>query len=324
MAKERGKWNNIFQLVSLSRRLPKNHSSYERVHLDLRRMRRGMRGEKEVLFPLRFIKKDSHQLLHNLRIPDQNGAFEIDTLLLTPHYILILEIKNWYGTIIFGENGQVIRVGDDGMEEGFPNPLHQVKLQRHRLRQWLQSRSIPEIPIMYFVVISYPSTIIKSISPDHPIPEKVIHNNELFFKIQTLDRQFTKLKMDRVQLEHCTHVLNQAQTSFKRDIWATYNINKNALVTGVFCPFCSNGGMVRHLQKWYCNACGTFSYNAHIAALNDYKVLISDFISNREARRFLHIQSPYVAKHILQTGGYEKQGKTSHTRYRLEIKDEIS
>src|SRR5690625_7269015 len=86
----------------------------------------------------------------------------------------------------------------------------------------------------------------------------------------------TKLKMDRVKLEHCTQVLNQAQTSFKRDIWATYNINKNALVTGVFCPFCSNGGMVRHLQKWYCNACGTFSYNAHIAALNDYKVLISD------------------------------------------------
>src|SRR5699024_2121535 len=148
MAKVRGKWSNTVQLVSLSRSMLKNNSSYERVHSDLRRMRRGMRGEKEVLFPLRCIKQDSQQLLQKLRMPDQNGAFEIDTLLVTPHYILILEIKNWYGTIIFGENGQVIRVGDDGMEEGFPNPLHQVKLQRQRLRQWLHSRSIREIPIV--------------------------------------------------------------------------------------------------------------------------------------------------------------------------------
>src|SRR5690625_7340139 len=130
MTKERGKWNNIFQLVSLSTRLAKDHSSYERGHLCLRRIRRGMRGEKEVLFPLRFIKKDSHQLLHNLRIPDQNGAFEIDTLLLTPHYILILEIKIWYGTIIFVENEQVIRVGVVVIEDGFYYPLHPVQQLR--------------------------------------------------------------------------------------------------------------------------------------------------------------------------------------------------
>src|SRR5690625_7873262 len=112
------------------------------------------------------------------------------------------------------------------MEEGFPNPLHQVKLQRHRLKQWLQSRSIPELAIVYFVVISYPSTIIKSISPNHPIPETVIHNKELFFKIQKMDRQSSKLKMYNVQLEHCKHVLHQAKTCFKRDIVAKYNFNK--------------------------------------------------------------------------------------------------
>lgn len=319
-----GKSNDVLQLESLSRRLPENHLSYERVQLDLRRRMSGMKGEKAVLFPLRFIKRDSHQLLHNLRIPDQNGAFEMDTLLLTQQYILILEVKNWYGTIIFGENGQVTRMGDNGLEEGFPNPILQVRLQKHRLKKWLQSNGMPEIPIVYLVVISYPSTIVKSMSPHHPIPEQVIHNNELFFTIQTLDQKFTKTKIDKLQLETCTHLLKQAHTPFKRDILSTYNISKNSLLTGIFCPTCLGRGMIRHLQKWYCDVCHAYSENAHIAALNDYKLLVNDYISNKEARRFLHIQSPYVAKHILQKAGYSKLGRTSRTVYQLKIKDELS
>lgn len=308
----------VSQMDALLRRLPEGHSSYKRVYDDFIKARRGVTGEKEVAFPLSFIKKENGYLLYNLRIPDQNGAFQIDALLLTHTYILLLEVKNWYGTIVFAENGQVIRVGDDNREEGFPNPVRQAKLQRHRLKQWLQTKNIPAIPVISLVIISNPRTIIKSLSPAHPIPECVIHNHNLFFNVQKLDRQFTKQKINSGQIKNCAKALLKAHRPLKGDILAKYHVSKASLMTGVYCPKCAKGRMVRRLQKWYCHVCDAFSVDAHLEALHDYKILIHDFISNAEVRRFLHIDSPYVAKHLLQKAGFRKRGKTSATMYQLE------
>src|SRR5699024_11400322 len=57
-----------------------------------------------------------------------------------------------------------------------------------RLQNWLNNHSLINIPIDYFIVISFPSTIIKSCSPEHSIPEKIVHNHQLFFRIEALDK----------------------------------------------------------------------------------------------------------------------------------------
>src|SRR5690625_1413490 len=186
--KKRGEPLELYRLEALYRRLPPQHRLKERVFVDLKRTRTGVRGEQEVDYPLEFLAKEDYLILQHLRLPDQNGSFQIDNIILSEKHILILEVKNWYGTVIFGENGQVIRVGDHGIEEGFPNPIPQAKLQQHRLQKWFHSHGFPNIPIDFFVVISFPSTIIKSASVDIPIPDKVIHNNHLFFEIQKMGK----------------------------------------------------------------------------------------------------------------------------------------
>ncbi|MFA1822686.1 nuclease-related domain-containing protein [Virgibacillus oceani] len=149
---------------------------------DLRIKRAEVKGEKEVDYPLGFLNKEKFLILHNLRLIDENVFFQTDTLLLHEKFFLILEVKNWYGTILFDRDGQVIRIGDDGTEEGFNNPIPQAKLQVYGLQKWLRLQGIENVNIYYFVATSFPNTILQSVSLNYPVPEKVIHNHQLFLK----------------------------------------------------------------------------------------------------------------------------------------------
>lgn len=317
IVKKRGTPMELYRLEALDRRLHPQHRMKEKVLADLIKKRAGIRGEREVDYPLKFLSEQDHLILHNLRLPDQNGFFQIDTLILSEMYILILEVKNWYGTIIFGENGQVTRVGDDGIEEGFPNPIPQAKLQQHRLQNWLHSYGISNFPVDFYVVISFPSTIIKSESSKFPIPVRVIHNSQLFFEIQKMDRNYQVSIVKMNQLMELAQQLKKAHTSSLGNIMDKYGIATEELIRGVFCPNCSAVPMIRDRRKWLCNKCNYSLIDAHLFALNDYQLLIGKRITNRGARDFLEIASPDVAKKLLQREGFSAIGKTSSRYYQL-------
>ncbi|HLQ95936.1 MAG TPA: nuclease-related domain-containing protein [Pseudogracilibacillus sp.] len=97
--KQRGNSLLIEQLTALNRRLPVHHNIKETVQADLRMRKSGVRGEKEIEYSLRFLNDREYLILNDLRLRDQNGFFQIDTLILCERYILILEVKNWSGTI---------------------------------------------------------------------------------------------------------------------------------------------------------------------------------------------------------------------------------
>lgn len=304
-------------LEALYRRLPAHHHARQNVLSDLINERSGLKGEKEVDFALRFINKRQYLIMHNLRLEDEFGAFQLDTLILSTRFILILEVKNWYGTLTFGENGQVIRTDDNGVEEGFPNPVAQAQLQQHRLSLWLQARGIPPIPIHYLVVISFPSTIIKSYSADHSIPKSIIHTNQILFKIQELEKLYRKEPLNKDQILTLSKFMIQAHTQPRLEILGKYNVNKDELIKGVFCNNCSYASMVRLNGKWHCEECKGTSVFAHLAAFNDYQLLISNYVSNREMRLFLKLDSAEITKKLLQKSNIMAIGKNRGRTYKL-------
>ena len=95
IVKERGFSLELMRMEALDRRLYSNHKMKAKVQLDLKRWRSGIRGEKEIEYPLRFLDEQRYLILHDLRLSDENGYFQIDTLILSESYILILEVKNW-------------------------------------------------------------------------------------------------------------------------------------------------------------------------------------------------------------------------------------
>ncbi|WP_430790833.1 nuclease-related domain-containing protein [Virgibacillus flavescens] len=321
--KEQEKSKYAFQLEALNRRLSPLHKQKLLVLDALKKELSGLKGQNALNFYLGFLPQEEYLIIHNLRLQDANDFFEIDTLILCERYILLIESKNWYGTLHVDGEKQVIRVGDDGREEGFPNPIPQVKTQRHRLQKWLNQNCLPDIPLLYLVVISFPSTILKPLYPNEPIPPAIIHSNSLFFKIIELNNEHTKKIIDTEALKQLALELVNAHHPREVQVLQKFGIKKDELVNGVFCPECGAVRMQRLHSKWYCSACSHVSKNAHVAALQDYKALVGDCITNREARAFLLVESSDVVKELLKNIS-KPSGKRKARKYEILIKSQIS
>ena len=318
--KSHDKLIEVLEMEAINRRLSIYHPKKEKVEGDYKKKIAEVKGEKEVDYPIGYLDHEQYIILHNLRLSDENGFFQIDTLILTGKFILILEVKNWQGTIVFGENGQVTRILK-GEEEGFPNPVPQAKMQRYRLQRWLRKHSTYVFEIKYFVVISYPSTIIKSSFQRISIPQSVIHNNELFFKIQELEKSYNASIIKMEKLIKLAKKLIDSNTPPTRNILEKFNLSIGDLIKEVYCPNCTAVPMIRKRGKWHCLTCNYLSVDAHIQALNDYKLIVGEEISNSELRNFLQLDSSVVAKKLLQKENFKAIGKTNKRKYLITFKN---
>ncbi|MBP1948873.1 nuclease-related domain-containing protein [Virgibacillus litoralis] len=313
---------NIYslKLEALGRRTDEYHRDKRNIQDEIVKTKSGIKGEHAVSYPLSFLTPEDYLILHNLRVPSLQSHFEVDTLIPSRKFFLLVEVKNWYGTLYFDGENQVIRVGDDGKEEGLPNPIPQVKLQRYRLQLWLNQQNFPQIPLLYFVVFSSPSTIIKPLFPGNPIPKEVIHSNLLFHRIKELNRQYRDPIIEMNMLQQISSKLLAVHAPYDNNVLKKFNVDRSELIKGVFCQQCLSVPMERLNRKWHCRNCNHFSTNAHIPALNDYYLLFGEKITNREAREFLMVDSPEVIKNLLQNSGYSYTGNTRSRFYRLVLK----
>lgn len=318
--KKRNKNGEIMKLYALERRVPVHHPESEKIRRDARIKQAEIKGEKEVDYSLDFLDKDSYYILDDVRLADHNGYFQMDSLILSPAYHLIVEVKNWEGTVIFGPNGQVTQVNLDGMKKGYKNPIPQVMTQRYRLRLWMQKHGFPDVPILYLVVISFPSTILQPATPQIEIPKEVIHNSDLLFKVQEMGKNYTKEFMLRNDVFKIAQYIKSQHEPPKFDVWEKYKIRPEELMKGVFCPECYRVPMGRDKKGWFCIHCGTYSKDAHYAALNDFVLLLGDTVSNRELRDWLQVESRNVVKRLMKQGNFKMEGRTKGSTYQIGLR----
>lgn len=320
IVKKRDKPLYLMQLQSLNRRLLANHDRKPEIELAKIRELTGLKGERTLDFPLSFLDPNKYRILHQLRLHDQQGYFQIDSLVLQQNFILILEVKNWFGTIVFGPNHQVKRIDDIEKEEGFPNPVKQAKLQQHRLQRWIRAHYSLKLPIIYLVVIAKPSTLIERASTKDNIPNHVIYSNQLVFEINKLEKRFNDQYISIDELNLIAQKLKQAHVPKSNNVLKNFNIDQTQLIKGVACPRCKRTPMNRIYKKWLCNFCKNESTNAHIEAINDYLLLISNKVTNSQMREFLLIESPYVMKYLLKKASFNYSGNTKGRYYKLKLK----
>lgn len=290
----------------------------EIVRRDSQNLRAGYKGELSLDFPLSFLSRQEHLIFHNLRIPDQNGFFQIDILILSSRFIAIVEVKNVFGQILFDSMGQVIRKTEE-IEEGFTNPIDQVNLQHHRLLRWLRQFNFPPIPLEKVVVYSNPNTIIKNVTNNETVTETVIHKEKIQMKINEFIKKHPTKCLNQKQLMELSSQLLTANTSSEMDVMKKFQVEKDELIKGVICSECGSVPMLYKRGKWLCNNCAKVSKSAYKNALIDHALLISLFINNREARELLLLESDSVTRKLLQKEGLEQSGTTSGRRYKLNM-----
>lgn len=145
-------------LEALKDRLREDHPKTFQIEQEHKWRMTGFKGERAVSYYLEFLPEKDFFIFHALRLPSGKHFFQMDFLLLTTRCIFILECKNFYGTLSFDQSfNQLIRTVND-KEEGFQDPISQVKWHRQQLLSFLHSHQI-SLPIEFLVVISNPSTI---------------------------------------------------------------------------------------------------------------------------------------------------------------------
>ncbi|WP_209125534.1 nuclease-related domain-containing protein [Alkalihalobacillus sp. BA299] len=305
----------ILKLEALLRRLPLEHPKRSQIKEALAKSLAGYNGEKAIDFHLSFLPEERYTILHDLRIPHNDRLyFQMDTLVLTPKFLLILEVKNINGSLIFDQTfQQLIRTSND-VEEAFPDPLLQVERQKRQLDMWLLKHKFPPVPIKTIVVISNPSTIIKA-APN----KEVIHAASLPNKLIMLDKFSNKEILTLKEIKKLSNLLIKQHQPRDQNLLQQYQIPHTDILTGVHCPECFRIAMIRKRGKWVCPECTTHSSDAHIFSLKDYSLLIDKEVTNQQVRTFLNIMSTTVAKKLLIASNFEQIGENKGRKYKLEF-----
>ncbi|RSK51740.1 nuclease-related domain-containing protein [Bacillus canaveralius] len=311
----------VQKLEALQRRTPPDHTKIPIIKENLSKSLAGFKGETSIDFPLSFLPEENYFILHDLRLHDQQHYFQIDTLVLTHTFLLILEVKNITGTLVFDQVfHQLIRKVDE-KEEVFPDPLIQIFRQESQLKKWLENHRLPDIPIASLVVVSNPYSFIRT-TPENINPQqKIVHRDFLPQKIKQLENLYHESKISEKELKKIIRQLEKQHTPLDQSILNRYQMTKDELIKGVHCTNCYYLPIFRIYGTWYCPACSLKDRNAHLSSLKDYCLLIGSTITNSELRDFLQISSPSLTNRLLKSLNGTYGGMNKARVYCLPFKD---
>jgi hypothetical protein len=301
----------IHQNNALLKRIRKNHEVRPRVESDLKKIAAGYKGEKTVDYHLGYLEDKKYSIFHNIRLQVGSQYFQIDTLIITTCYIVIIEVKNLAGIIrIDPQIRQCTRILND-TQEGFIDPISQVEKSTLLFKKWLSQHGFQTTSIEFLVVISNPQTTIDYTMRPAPHSQytKIIHSQNILQYVTTLNNKYNNEVMTSKEVQKLKKMLLKKHSVLLSNILDIYGLTRNEILTGVLCERCNNvSPLTRISNYWTCFQCSYKSKTAHIQALDDYFLLMDDRITNRTLREFLHIPSRNTATYMLKSLNLKSSG----------------
>lgn len=143
----------------------------------------GVKGEASVLFELQNSFLPLH-IIHDLRIEHGEHKAQLDFVVLTRKFIIVIEVKNYYGNILVNEKDEFIRrVYKNNrlvFQEGFYSPIRQVQRQTAILENLLKEREIiTQTPIKHVVVFTNPKTILDIKNASDEVKNRILRADGL-------------------------------------------------------------------------------------------------------------------------------------------------
>ncbi|WP_170169184.1 nuclease-related domain-containing protein [Mesobacillus subterraneus] len=299
---------------ALLRRLPPNHPKRQEILKDLLIIRAGFKGEQDIDYYLSLLDDNDFHIFQDLRIPQGSKHFQIDLLLLSTKFILLIENKNMPGIIEFDPDfKQVFRRYNDTTEV-YDCPIDQVKRQVYQFRNWLKKHNINPLPLEFLVTYSNHGSILQNPSKNQEVFDRVSKGGNLIFKIGEFQNSHQKEILTLKDIKKLTKLLIKSHEPETASI-RKYNISPSEIIPGILCPACDRFSMERISRKWYCLHCGTSSTSAHEQAILDYFLLIGRTITNMQLRKFLLMPSRTIATYLLGNMDLKHTGSTKNRVY---------
>ena len=306
--KQRSEPPEIPQLESLLQRVPDVHPLFPHWTEKLRRMTAGFHGEQRVDALWQEIPFECpHYFLHDLYIQKPNASHQIDTILVTSRFVLVLEIKSIAGRLDFDHQlRQFSRTNKDGSIDGMRNPDDQLRRHEKWVQQFLAAQKV-SLPVIGAIVFTYPSSIVNS----RPANRIIIQSSGLPYLVDQLLAKYPVELLNTRKSRHLAGRLLQLHSERPvRRIEVPADLKR-----GVLCGKDCGGTMKFQWRKWICEKCARIDRFAHFELLLQYKLLISETITNKEFRDFTGVVSVSTASKLLKMANMPYQGSYKDRKY---------
>ncbi|RXT04340.1 nuclease-related domain-containing protein [Ammoniphilus sp. CFH 90114] len=295
MIKKRRKYPlKLKKAHALLRRLHPLHPTRLEIEEDLKKNHAGFRGEKELDYHLGFLPQDDYFIYQGLQLP----GFQIDCLVLCSRFAVIIESKNFSGTLTFDSSSHQFYRTKDNQKEGFPDPILQAKRHKIKLQKWLTTHKLKPLPIQTLISIAFPTTIIETDNSNYHLFETVTHAERIPDKIAALFSFYPEVSLSPYHLKKWNDTLLTEDQAEKFDALAFYQIKPTDFTQGISCRTCYHNPMKRIYGKWKCPGCQATSRKAHVGPILDHLLLVNQ-LTNQDAQRLLHFSTTYTVSRLL-------------------------
>jgi len=301
--------------LTLKKYLNRNHPTYPELEKDLAKRWAGYWGEAALANYLQELPQEKYLILHDLHLQLHDTHFQIDTLLIAPTHILIIEAKNIIGTLYIDNIfNQLIRSNPDGTEDSFEDPRTQCRRLQSLLKRWLIQHNLHLLSIDYLIFFKSTNKTILKTNGTTIDTSRICKGRDLFTKIESIEKQYKQEKIQAAKWMDIAQYLVSRHSPKQIDILQEYGLTVNDLPWGVLCQDCTHP---MHYQKgiWHCPKCHSVSKDAHIEAINDHFLLIKPTITNRECQTILRLPTSDVTRRILITLDLPTTGHTKNRVY---------
>lgn len=297
-------------------RLPSNHEKFNVIEDKVYQLRAGYAGEVEVdqVLPEIGLPKEAI-VLKDLRLEIlPNYLVQIDTLLIVPQGMILLEVKKYASeTIYFNEEiGKTIKISQNNVEARYDCAVHQVDRSLHGLKMLLHPK-FPDIPIMPFIIMANSKTTVAQYPQSIPVK----YLKQLPKTVRNFLNQQPVMTHHKIQKTAKFLTLQHQQRKFI-PICERYHIHPEALKRGVFCTQCDGKMIVVKGKTWTCTICKQTNASAVHDNLQDWFYLINEKAMTAQLKTFLQISSNTTIHHILKKSPVQKHGKSKATYYKYQ------
>lgn len=140
------------KLEALRRRLKDNHDQAPLIEQEYAKILAGYRGEQSINYFLSFLPQEQYHIFHDLRLPSLQNEyfFQMDILLLSRQFFLIIEVKNIAGSVTYDPSNQQLIQYHREKEIVYRDPFLQVQRQKQQLYKWIEKANITNPPPISF------------------------------------------------------------------------------------------------------------------------------------------------------------------------------
>lgn len=253
----------------------------------------------------------SFHTYHNISLYTEK-LIQMDILIVTPHYALILEVKNFKDTVEITTNpSQMVQTLANGTINVCRSPESQVEDYIYQLTHFFKQFNI-NLPVIGAVVFAFETLHIINSSNRTTILLK----NDLLPYLRSIKTQ--KSHLTEMQLERIKNLILQKNKDYQPfPLSEHYSIDPKDLITGVICEKCTYIGIKKVRRRWICPKCNSTSQTAHQHTIKEYFLIARKTLSNKECRQFLRLNNIHEATRIMKKANLTKIGKSSSTKYQM-------